>query len=370
MFTEQDLKTLIEFDSRGHAVLSVYLNVDPTTRTSEAYKIRLRGLLKQSEDGVAAADIAAIEKYFDHQYDWSGRTVAVFSCAPLDFFRAYSLAVAARSRARVMPRPYVKPLADLMDSYGNYGVALVDKQGARLFHFHLGELREQEGTFGEAVKHTKRGGASTVPGRRGGAAGRTRHEDEKVARNLREAVDFAVSFFNDQGIRRILLGGTDENVAQFRAMLPKAWQKRVVGALAIGMNAGEAEVLARSLEVAQAAERAREGKIIQTLITAAAKGKAGVVRLDDTLGAAHAGQIQTLVISEGFRAPGWQCVGCGFVTSQRLVRCPFCGHSFAEIPDAVEHTIHKVMRDGGEVEVVRGNPALDSVGRIGALLRY
>ena len=44
----------------------------------------------------------------------------------------------------------------MFDVYGGYGVILVDRQGARVFHFHLGELVEQEGVLGTLVKHTKR----------------------------------------------------------------------------------------------------------------------------------------------------------------------------------------------------------------------
>ena len=52
---------------------------------------------------------------------------------------------------------------------------MVDKQGARLFYFHLGELREQEGVLGESVKRTKRGGGSQAAGRRGGPRLRDPH---------------------------------------------------------------------------------------------------------------------------------------------------------------------------------------------------
>ncbi len=131
------------------------------------------------------SDVMAVDNYFSREFDWSGRSVAVFSCAPDDFFRAYSLAIPIRNQVMVGDRPHVKPLASLLDYYGGYGVVLVDKQGARLFSFHLGELKEQEGILGESVRHTKHGGASAKPGMRGGMAGQTRYEDEVAERNMR-----------------------------------------------------------------------------------------------------------------------------------------------------------------------------------------
>jgi len=367
MLTERDVKELVNLKTR-HPVLSVYLNVDPTESPAEAYKLRLRGMLKDIAGDDTAGDVETIERYMEHEYDWTGRGLAIFSCFAENFFRAYALQVPVRSRARRMPEPYVKPLADLLDAYGGYGVVLVDKQGVRVFHFHLGDLREQEGTMGETIKQVKRGGSSTVPGQRGGQGG-GRHTQEMVARNMRESAEFAAGFFKHNQVRRILIGGTEANVARFRAELPKRQQSLIMGTFPMEMGASHDDVLRRAMEVAQAAEQKREAALVRRVITAAAKGKGGVIRLDDTLGAVHEGRVMTLVVSEGYRAPGYRCTGCGFVTAQFIKKCPFCGSAFEEIEDAVEHAIRKVMADGGEVEVVR-DAELNKAGRIGGLLRY
>lgn len=366
MFTESDLRELLEYKSE-HPVLSVYLNTDPTLSSADAYKLRLRTMLKEVE---LKEDAEAIELFFDHEYDWSGRSVAVFSCEPDDFFRIYPLAFPVRDRVRINQRPHVKPLADLLDSYGGYGVALVDKQGVRLFHFHLGELREQEGILGETVRRTKRGGGSQAAGRRGGVAGLTNYAEEVADRNIKESAEFAAQFFKEKNIRRVVIGGTEDNVALFRSQMPKAWQSLVVGTFPISMTANEQEVLEHALEIGQAAESRRETQLVNTLITNAAKGHGSVVGLEDTLSAVHEGRVQALVLREGFRAPGYRCTGCGYLTAQPLETCPFCSNEFEEITDAVELAVRRVMRNGGEVEVVHDSEALVEQGGIGAILRY
>jgi peptide subunit release factor 1 (eRF1) len=315
-------------------------------------------------------DVSAIERYFNHEYKWSGRSVAVFSCAPEAFFRTYPLAIPVRDRIRVNTQPHVKPLADILDAFGGYGVALVDKQGARLFYFHLGELQEQEGVLGETVRHTKRGGSSAVPGRRGGVAGQTNYAEEVAERNMREAAEFAAHFFQENNVRRVLLAGTDDNLAQFRSMLPKAWQSLIVGTFPMSMNASKNEVQERAMQVGQEAEHRREAQLVKSVVTGAAKKRGGVISLDDTLNALHDGRVQTLLIKEGFRAPGYRCTGCGYLTAQQLEACPFCGKSFQQIPDAVEMAVHKVMELGGEVEVLHDGQITQEFGNIAALLRY
>lgn len=249
-------------------------------------------------------------------------------------------------------------------------VETIDRQGARLFSFHLGELREQEGVVGEAVKHTKRGGASAVPGRRGGVAGLTNYEDEVVERNMKDSVDFAVSFFEEKHIRRVLVGGTDDNVSLFLTLLPKTWQSLVVGSFPMSMTASQAEVLARAMQVGLEAEQHRETRLVESVVTVAAKGGGGAVGLADTLEAVHDGRVQTLLVSEGFREAGYRCKGCGYLSTQFTETCPVCGGQFEHISDAVELAVAAVLKHGGEVEVMHDSPALVKAGRVGAVLRY
>jgi peptide chain release factor subunit 1 len=365
MFTDSVLRELLNYSSPD-PVLSVYMNTDMTEGTADALKLRLRTLLK---DVNLPKDEAAILKYFELEREWTGRSIAMFSCAAKNYFRAFPIAVPVRSRVFVGEQPYVKPLADLLDAYGGYGVAVVDKQGARLFQFHLGELKEQEGFLGEEVRHTKRGGASSLFGRLGGIGGKARHSKEVIERNLKESAEFAAQFFEENRIRRILIGGTEENVNQFKGYLPKTWQSLVVGSFPVSMTARADEVQKKALEIGKQAERRREMRLVEQMITSAAKGADGVVRLDDTLNAVYDGRVQTLIVREGYRAEGFQCQGCGFITTQTLETCPFCGQSFVQIKDAVEMAVRKVMKDGGDVEIVYENPKLEEVG-IGGMLRY
>jgi peptide subunit release factor 1 (eRF1) len=321
-------------------------------------------------DEIATEDTEYIERFIEHEYDWSGRGLAIFSCTKDGFFRSFSLSLPVRSRTRRLNRPYVKPLADLLTNYGNYGVALVDKQGARLFHFHLGQLGEQQGTTGEAVRHTKHGGGSQALGRRGGTAGQTRYTEEVAERNLKESARVMADFFSEQRVRRVLIGGTDANVARFIDLLPKTWRSLVMGTFPIEMTAGHAQVMEKAMAVAQKAVKKKEALLVSAVITAAAKGREGVIRLDDTLGAVHAGQVQTLIISEGHRAPGYRCRGCGYLTAQAIEICPFCGNAIEKIEDAIEMAVRKVFSNGGEVEVIHDNTELEEAGGIGALLRY
>lgn len=366
MITNQDLRELLNYQAKN-AVLSVYLNTDPAEGSPETYKLNLRSMLKEID---LPEDINSVTRYIDHEHDWSGRSVAVFSCSPENFFRAYSIAVPVRSRARYDLRPYVKPLADLFDSYGGYGIVLVDKQKARLLYFNLGEMEEKKGVFGESVKRTKRGGGSQQAGRKGGSAGLTDYADEVAERNIKEAVDAATRFFKESNVRRIMIGGSEDTIAQFRSQLPKAWQSLVIGVFQISMNASHNEILERAMKVGTEAEVRRETQLANAIVTNAAKERGGVLGLQDTLQGIYDGRVQTLLIRDGYREPGSRCTSCGYLSGEVLDACPYCGGETEEIGDAVELAVRKVMRIGGEVEVIESNRNLGEFKDIGALLRY
>lgn len=366
MFTDHDLQELLHYNGKG-PVLSVYLNTDPSQASNETQKKRLRSFLKDID---LPLEVETVRRYFEREHDWSGRSVVVFSCVSDEFFRAFSLAVPVRSRVRVSDRPFVKPLADLLDSYGGYGVVLVDKQGARLFNFHLGQLQEQDGLVGESVRHTKHGGGSQATGRRGGVAGQTAYMEEVADRNMKDVSDFATHFFTVNNVRRILICGTDENVALFRNQLPKAWQSLVVGTFPMSMSSSHSEVLERAMQLGSEAEIRRESLLASAVVTGAAKGHGGAIHLEETLGALREGRVLTLLVRDGYRSPGSRCLGCGYLSSVSIEVCPFCGGKVAQITDVVEDAVRKVMEQGGEVEVLHQDQETPGFENIGALLRF
>jgi peptide chain release factor subunit 1 len=365
MLSENDLRELLEFTTDA-PVLSVYVNTEPSEGNADTHKRRLRSMLKEIN---LTDDVQAIERFFDHEYNWSGKGVAVFSCTPKNFFRAYPLAVPIRNLVHISDRASVKVLAALLDNYGGYGVVLVDKQGARLFSFHMGELREQEGVLGETVKRAKHGGgASSVPGRRGSGV-TTRAVDEVVDRNMKEAAEFAVHFFEDNHVRRVLVGGTDENAKLFCTLLPKSWQSLIVGTFPMSMTASHNEVRARALELGMQVEVEREKRLVDRLITQAAKNNNAVVGLEETLNAVNQGRVQTLLISEGYRKNAFRCKSNGLLTTKPDEVCSG-DDDMEKVYDVVDLVVNQVMRAGGEVEVILSTGELDRAGSIGAILRY
>jgi peptide chain release factor subunit 1 len=371
MFNEENLNELVRFRSDGSPILSLYLNVDPTQQTTDQYKLTLRSLLKGVADSASAADMEAVERFFDFEYDWQGKGVAVFSCQNAGFWRSYLLAVPVHNDARVARRPYIKPLTDVLDAYGRYGVILVDQEGARMFLFHLGELIEATGLLGEEVRRAKHGGASGVTGMRGGMTSRAaRHGEAIVQRNLKEIAEAAERFCASNGIRRLVLGGTEGNVSQFADMLPRALQDKVIGTFTVDVGAPVGEVQARSMELIEETAQKREIELVDAMIAGWKRGSGAAVGLSDTLAALQEHRAATLLVAAGCEASGYRCRNCRYLLLSERGECPLCGGTIEPVEDLVDTMVHRALEQGVEVEIVRGNETLEEAGSIGALLRY
>ncbi|MCL4868118.1 MAG: hypothetical protein KJ063_04045 [Anaerolineae bacterium] len=367
MFVEQQLHELLDFSANGNRVLSLYVDTDLRHQPVETIKLQVRSLLREAK-GTNQEDVERIESYFDTTYDWKQPGIALFSCLKQGFFKAYPVAVSFRNRIRLGTTPYVKPLAHFVEHYAHYGVILVDKVGARFFDFHLGELVGEGMYEGEAVRGLKRGHGSSATGMRGGQGG-GRQEEETILRNIREIANHAERFFRSNKIRRLFLGGTQENIALLREYLPKQMQTFVAGTFTLDIDANEAEVNEQALQRLREVNNAREEQLVQMMITAAAKAGQAVVGLDDTLQAVSQGRVQHLVVSDGYRQPGYRYDATQFVTVN-LALSPYPEHDLQPVDDVIDAAVTYTMAHGGRVEVISDNPALDKVGHIGAILRY
>jgi peptide chain release factor subunit 1 len=361
VINEKELQELTSL-STGAPVLSLYLNTDLSQQSKEKCKLVLRDLLERVKGTADAADVAKIDKFFDLEYDWQGKGVAIFSASASGLWRVYPLTVPIESEAHSGERPYLKPLAQVLNEFAGYGVVLVDREGGRFFVVHLGQVEEKGSWTGQDVKRHKQGGFS--------AARFERHADQQAQQNLKGVAEATVRFCADNLCNRLILGGSDETLPQFRKMLPKALQKQIVGTLSLDVTAPASEVMARSAGLIEAQEHENEQQLVKDLITAAAKGGGAVTGLADTFYVAHQGRVHTLVLERGFEANGYLCDGCGYVSAEPITKCPFCGGKPHPIEGAVNRLVQKVIESGGKVETVAANEALAKAGHVGAILRY
>lgn len=362
MIDESQLQELAGFETKGPDALSLYLNTDLTQQPKEKCRLVLRELLERVKASAMTEDVARVERYFDQEYDWRTRGVAIFASARNALWRVFPLALPVSSDAYTDQKLYLKPLSDLLDEYGRYGVVLVDRESARFFLVYMGKIEEKSASLGEELKRHRQGGSA--------ATRFQRRVDNQAGQNLKLAAEVTTDFCKENHCERLVLAGSEENVVQFREMLPKAQRKHIVGTLVMGMEAKVTEVRDRSMELIRARDQEREQQLVDDMVTAAAKGGGAVIGLADTFYAVHEGRVHTLVVEKGFESEGYVCEGCGYISLEPIIRCAACGGEPQKVGDAVNRIVRRTVEIGGKVETVEGNQALAKAGHIGAILRY
>ena len=362
MIDEGQLQELAAFQTKGADALSLFLNTDLTQQPKEKCRLVLRDLLQRVTASVTAEDVTRVERYFDQEYDWRTRGVAIFASAKNSLWRVYPLALPVASEAYTGQKLYLKPLSDLLDEHGRYGVVLVDRESARFFLVYMGKVEEKSASLGEELKRHKQGGSA--------ATRFQRRADKQAGQNLKLAAEVTTDFCRENRCERLVLAGSEDNVVQFREMLPRAQRKHIVGTLVMDMEATVTEVRDRSMELMRSKEREREQQLVDDMVTAAAKGGGAVIGLADTFYAVHEGRVHTLVVEKAFESEGYLCEGCGYISEGPMIKCASCGGKPQKVNDAVNRIVRRTIEVGGKVETVEDNAALARAGHIGAILRY
>jgi peptide chain release factor subunit 1 len=369
--SETRLRDLAGFKGEDAPVTSIYLDVDGRRRIraqdyEQALDRMVRPLRERAhQEGRAsvAADVKRIEEYVKGGIDRSRtRGLAIFACSAHGFWEVVELAVPVRDRVVVNHTPYVRELEAIVAQHERFAVLLADRQRARLFLFHQGELLDKQEQFEVLPRHDDDGGQlgkDQVAG----------HTAVAAHRHLKRAAAAAFGLHQEQGFDHLVLGGPEEITAELERELHAYLRDRIAARLHLAMQATDDEIRQAAEGVEAQVERAREAAVVDRLRQAVGSGSGGVAGLDAVLEALVARRIDTLLVSEGFEASGWRCRSCGWVGT-RGRRCPLCAVDMDEVSDVVEEALEEAIGQACRVVVCTENADLDVLGRVGALLRY
>lgn len=373
MLNREELREMAAMEGDGSYFVSLYLNVNPLTNPRGEYSIWFKNALKDKAQTLEKAaakkaerDLKAAEAYvLGNRRDFK-KGLVLLSSQDNGFWREYNLSVSVKNELVVEKSPYIKPLLHLLDNYRRYAVLLVEKETARIFIIHLGEMVE----YGEVQ-------SSDVPGRhkRGGWFALSqnhfaRHIDFHIGLHLKEVVRRLEGFLKGEVISRVLIGGSEDAVAMVKGLLPRAVAEKIIGVFSAGMYENSAEILKKTEAALGAYEKKKEAAAVAELITRAMKNDRAVTGIADVVGALGEGRVMKLVMLGDFGCAGYQCTNCRAIAVQAVESCPYCGGVMDGINYLVELAAQKAVEQDAIVEVVSESEELKKAGSIGAFLRF
>lgn len=395
MLDRAELKEIASLDGKDSMYVSLYLNVDPVFNKRGDYDIHFKNMVKRAVESLGKAAYKRVKEDIDRIRDYVASSrrllrkgLVVISSARNDVWKVYHLNVPVRNEFIVDRTPYTEPLADVLDNYEKYAVLLVEKDEARVFVIHLGEIVEFSSIHTEGVpgKHKQdvwyalspsgadRHMANAGKGRQGVTGLRTdhyeRHIDFHVRMHLEDAIRGLASFVEREKIGRVVIGGPDEAVAAAQALLPRTLGDKVIGTAKAEMLADTNGILGATTPIVEAYERKQEEETVEYLITQALSGGNAALGMADVIAALQERRVMRLVMLKDFRAGGYACSVCGFLSAQKVEPCPSCGGTVEHIGHLADLAGELAVQQGAVIEIVGDGTRLGQYGGIGAILRF
>jgi peptide chain release factor subunit 1 len=370
---KQRLRELAALRPDGHKVLSLYLNLDPREfPTPRDRAVELDSLLvvverELRDDSLTHAqreelkrDLARVRSFFAREFDASGtRGVAVFSASGIDLFDVHRLARPIRSEVAIDDSPFIEPLTSMPGGDG-YCVLLVNRQVARILCGGSDGMREVVSMVDDVHRWHDQGGWSQARYQRGiqkETKDHLKHASEELFRLSKRGI-----------VQRLIIACPEEMRGEVEHTLHSYLRDRIAAWLDLDVRARPADVAREAAAVIERDEREREREWLDRLKSELGRDARGVGGLADTLAALNERKVEALLVQEGFRAKGFASPSADFLSVEGG-RSPR-GDELQKRDDVVESALESALEQSAEVVVVRHHPDLESLGSIGAVLRY
>jgi peptide subunit release factor 1 (eRF1) len=374
--TRDQIRELAEFQDPASCALSFYFQ--PATPRNKAHKedaILIKDLAREAQQNLetkgrrdcARADLDRIVRMAGELRSNGTHGKAVFACAAQNIWREYDLPPQLPATQLFIDRHFrLKPLAHLLGAFPRLGVVLVDRHRARFFDLRLGELTEREGLF-QAL--SRKGRSDGYAGYDGGHA--QRRVDDEVRHHFKAVSEVLQDALEKGTFEKWILGCHEAHRSQLEAQLHPYVKHALLGHF--NADAGHItsdEIRAHCERIVAEWQGKRSGELVVLALNQARGNARGVTGLRRVLRSLELGEVQTLLMTDGFQAHAVECGGCGHLDAHLVSFCPVCGKATRQIVDVAEAILPWVIRRDIEMFYVKDDPEFDKVGNIAALLRF
>ena len=280
-------------------------------------------------------------------------------------FRAIPLRVPVPNHLSVDAIPNLFQLVALKDAYHRYVVLIVHRDHARILEVDVGEITRELWSARPELRDRV--------GRAWTHEHYQNHKRDRGDRFLDEKIGILDKLMVAGEQTHLVLAGSPEITARIRQRLPKRLQDRLVDVVTAATRDKSVDVvsatLARFIEHEQQESVQRAGHLVAEL----RRGGLAAADTFPTLLALQRGQVDVLVVADGYQPPGgWACRDCRSLGQAQYqpAACPDCGNRAIREADLKSEMVRLAELHNVEVEVLRESDALFGLGGVGCLLKY
>jgi peptide subunit release factor 1 (eRF1) len=379
------IKTLAAFEPSEFPVISLYLNAQADERGRDNFLGWLKNELSERvkeyaedspEEKSLKQDIEKINEFANSiRSDANG--VAIFACSGANgFFETAQFATSIeQNEILISDRPYIFPMARLIEQNPRYVVAWADTNAARIYLFG-GELAVNAETETEAqveeiqnvkTQRQQQGGWSQMRFQR-----RIENFHVQHAKEVAETLDKLV---RDEEIETVVLSGDAARAIHFlRDEMPKALADKVIEEMSLDQYASEKDFQEESLKAVRRYDAQKDIEEVARLMDEVGANNLGVIGVSATLAALSNGQVQELLILSDPEKIRYN--------EQRVEKiledyAPGDDNSAndalpntSERQQVLDELLVRAINSAARIRFIEDATLLMSVGGVGAILRY
>lgn len=376
MITREIIRELADFQStEGDAVTFYYQPDTPKDKSHRQEAILVKDLVKQAlqraeragKNGALRADLMRILDLSERLHGNQGKAKVVFACAAREFWQEFDIPTRALASTNLQMnnRFHLRPLAGLTESLHKTCVCVVDRSKARFFEMQGDSITEQE-SFADELSRPRSDGFE------GYDAGHVERKVGNEAMNhFKRVGERLLERYGNDKCDKIVIGCREESWTALERHLHPYVKQRLAGHFTIDPGTPSAdEVRHQAAKFLQQHREKHRQELMAEVMNEARANNRGALGIRRVLRSMEQGEIQTLLLGDGFSAEGVECGNCGHIDMRMVHSCAVCGQNTREIDDLADALIGRALRNRLEIMHIPANEEFERAGNVGALLRF
>jgi len=309
------------------------------------------------------ADRQRILDYLDREAPRAARSIAIFACHDQGVWMALPLLAPVANHFAVDRYPHIFELARLIDDHQTCAVVLAERQEARIVVIGLDDAEQAAETeAAEKIKRFDKGGQAQMLFQR--------RTDNLIKAHTKDIAAQLEKVIDHHDVRHVIIAGNDSIKGMIMDALTAPITSRLVGYIHLDPNSSMKAIVETIEPMLREAERQREADQLAELeMQVTAREGLGVLGIADTALALGKGQVQSLLMLQGFSGAGGECVNCGMLRAGQREKCPYDGGEMRPV-DLREAFTGRALQQNADVQIVEASDYLTAHEGVGVLLRY
>lgn len=360
------LRFLAELPEREYPFISLYLHVNAHELFEQNRKNRI--FVKNSFSKIEKqVDIENVRKkimdFLEDKVNSRAHGVGIFACDKLGIFEVFLSIMPFDNSFTVNAIPHLKQLALHADECENALLIITDKHYAEIFNVEIGGFILDEAHMEHHIhRFHKQGGWAQMRYQR--------HIQNQALHHYKEVAKVATEFLDANPYKNLILAGQHHEIKNLQEHLPKRTNTKIIDTSSLGIKSSINQILETVINDLSKHEEEEELTKVDDLLNKSPQ--ISTTGWQDTIQLIEEGRADTIIIPGYKTYIGWKCNGCLYISKdQHQAGCAGCNHGFRKT-DLAEEIIKLVIKNNGNVELVKGAAAdkLEEHEGIGAIVRY